>query len=55
MTWSNLVVLDLKLRDEDGMGAWRAGWREESAIPIIMLDRPARRGGSGDGTGVGRG
>src|SRR5712675_3788140 len=31
-----LVVLDLKLRDEDGM-ALASGLREESAIPIIML------------------
>jgi two-component system OmpR family response regulator len=32
----DLVVLDLKLRDEDGMVL--ASWlREESAIPIIML------------------
>src|ERR1700675_1425114 len=32
----DLVVLDLKLRDEDGM-ALASGLREESAIPIIML------------------
>src|SRR6202022_3326693 len=31
-----LVVLDLKLRDEDGM-ALASRLREESAIPIIML------------------
>src|SRR6202166_3182516 len=32
----DLVVLDLTLRDEDGM-ALASGLREESAIPIIML------------------
>jgi len=32
----DLVVLDLKLRDEDGM-ALASRLRDESAIPIIML------------------
>src|SRR5277367_6987751 len=32
----HLLVLDLSLREEDGM-ALASGLREESAIPIIML------------------
>src|ERR1700676_2811748 len=39
----DLVVLDLKLRDEDGM-ALASGLRGESALPILMLTSRGEEG-----------
>ena len=44
----DLIVLDVKLRGEDGMGLTQR-LRAESMIPIIMLSGAQRRSRPGDG------